>query len=176
MAIDSARAHLARFGLNSRIRELGRSSATVTLAAQALGTNPERIAKSLAFLVGTVPTVMVAAGDAKVANTLFRQRFGVKPRMIGAGDIERLVGHAAGGVCPFGVEPNVVVHLDESLRRFATVFPAAGSPNSAVELSIEELERSSGSLGWVQVCRIPSEATQQEAAEATGAAPGSGAT
>ncbi|PID54326.1 MAG: EBSC protein [Micrococcales bacterium] len=155
MSIERARAHLARFGLADSIIETEHSSATVELAAAAVGTQPERIAKSLSFLVDGSPVLVVTAGDARVDNHKFRQRFAVKPRMIPAEDVQSLVGHAVGGVCPFGVEPGVQVYLDESLRRFETVFPACGNDRSAVELPVPALQAASGSVGWVDVCRIP---------------------
>lgn len=155
MAIERARAHLERVGLGDRLRVLEASSATVLEAAAALGTQPERIAKTLSFLVEDAPVLVVAAGDARVSNALFREIFGTKPRMISADRVEPLVGHDIGGVCPFGVRDGVSVHLDESLRRFDTVFPAGGDGNSAVELTIEQLELASGYSSWVRVCTIP---------------------
>lgn len=159
MSIDRARAHLARHGLADRIVEPEESSATVELAARALGTQPERIAKTLSFLVDGSPVLVVAAGDARVDNKAFKAQFGVKARMIRGDDVEALVGHAPGGVCPFGVEPGVRVYLDESLRRFETVFPATGSSNSAIELGLPELERAAEPLGWVAVTSVPGAAT-----------------
>lgn len=155
MAIDRARAHLAHFGWDDRIIETEASSATVELAARAVGTEPRRIAKSLSFLVEGAPVLVVCAGDAKVDNRAFKDVFGTKAKMIPAADVEALVGHGVGGVCPFGVEPGVRVHLDASLRRFDTVFPAAGSANSAIELSLAELEQASGAVGWVDVTSVP---------------------
>ena len=155
MAIERARTHLAEFGWADRIIETKESSATVELAAQAVGAEPRRIAKSLSFLVDGTPVLVVCAGDAKVDNRLFKDAFGTKARMIPGADVEALIGHGVGGVCPFGVEPGVRVHLDGSLRRFDTVFPAAGSANSAIELSLAELEQASGAVGWVEVTTIP---------------------
>lgn len=154
MAIERARAHLAGFGLDDRIQEFDRSSATVALAAQALGTAPQRIAKSLAFLVDARPVLVVAAGDARIDNRAFRERFGVRARMIPGDRVEEMIGHGVGGVCPFGVNDGVQIHLDESLRRFPTVFPACGSANSAAELSIAELEQVTGDVGWVAVTTL----------------------
>lgn len=151
MVIERARAHLARFSLEGRIIETTESSATVELAARAVGTEPERIAKTLSYLVDDAPVLIVVAGDARVSNRAFKEAFGTKARMIPADRVEQLVGHGVGGVCPFGVEVGVRVFLDASLRRFETVFPAAGSANSAVELTIRELELSSGAEGWVAV-------------------------
>lgn len=153
MSIEHARTHLARFGLDASILEPEMSSATVELAAKALGTQPERIAKSLSLMVDEAPVLVVTAGDARLDNQRFKAEFGVKPRMIAADQVEELVGHAVGGVCPFGVSDGVTVYLDESLRRFDTVFPACGSPNSAIELALSELESTSGYEKWVDVTR-----------------------
>lgn len=155
---STARAHLARHGLAGRIVEPEESSATVELAAQALGTRPERIAKTLSFLVGDVPVLVVAAGDARVDNRAFKREFGVKATMIRAEEVEARVGHAVGGVCPFGVEPGVRAFLDTSLRRFDTVFPATGSSNSAIELTLPELEMAAEPVGWVCVTTVPDDA------------------
>lgn len=155
MAIERARAHLAKFGLDDQIRELGTSIATVPLAAAALGTEPQRIAKTLSFLVDDAPLLVVTAGDAKVANAPFKARFGVKARMIPGDRVEELIGHAVGGVCPFGVNAGVPIYLDESLRRFTTVFPACGSDTSAIELTIEQLAHVCGDAPWVSVCTTP---------------------
>lgn len=159
MSIEKAREYLGRFGMEGRVLEFAQSSATVELAAQAAGTAPERIAKTLSFLVGDTPVLIVCAGDARIDNQKFKARFATKAKMIAFEDVERLVGHAVGGVCPFGVNEGARVHLDESLRRFDTVFPAAGSANSAIELAIPELEMlcmpscpDEGAL-WVDVCK-----------------------
>lgn len=151
MSIERARTHLAQFGLADKIREFDVSSATVELAAAAVGVEPARIAKTLSFMVGETPTLVLFAGDARVNNQAFKATFHTKAKMLSADQASELVGHAVGGVCPFGVNPGVEVFLDESLRRFDTVWPAAGSSNSAVELSCEELERVSGASGWVDV-------------------------
>lgn len=153
MAIDRVRAYLRTFGAEERILEFPVSSATVALAAQALGCEEARIAKTLSFAQGEGCILVVAAGDAKVDNAKFKARFAMKAKMLSPDDAERLVGHAVGGVCPFGVNAGVPVYLDESLRRFATVFPACGSANSAIELSLSELERYSAAKGWVDVCK-----------------------
>lgn len=156
MSLERARAHLARFGLDQRIIETAQSSATVELAAQAVGTQPERIAKSLSFLLAPdQPILVVAAGDARTDNRLFKDTFSSKPRMTPGDRLEELIGHAVGGVCPFGINPGVPVYLDESLHRFSTVFPACGNANSAIELSIAELEQVSGFERWVSVTRTP---------------------
>ena len=155
MAIERARAHLESVGLADRIIETSESSHTVELAAAALGIGSERIAKTLAFLVDGRPLLVVAAGYARVYNKGFKDQFGVKARMIPGEDVERLVGHAPGGTCPFGVEPDVEVWLDSSLKRFDEVYPAAGNAASGVRLSLDELERASGSRGWVTVTKLP---------------------
>lgn len=153
MAIDRVRAYLRTFGAEERILEFPVSSATVALAAQALGCEEARIAKTLSFAQGEGCILVVAAGDAKVDNAKFKARFAMKAKMLSPDDAQRLVGHAVGGVCPFGVNAGVPVYLDESLRRFETVFPACGSANSAIELTLDELERFSGAESWVDVCK-----------------------
>ena len=155
MSYEKAYAHLAAFGLEDRIKLFEVSSATVLLAAEAVGTTPERIAKSISLLQGENAVLVIAAGDAKIDNRKYKDTFHTKARLIGFDDVERLVGHAPGGVCPFGVNEGVKVYLDESLKRFDIVYPAAGTSQSAVELTVEELERASCSLGWVDVCSIP---------------------
>lgn len=151
MSIEKVRAYFATLGIADRIQEFDQSSATVELAAKAVGVQPARIAKTLSFDVKGVPTLIVFAGDARMDNRRFKDRFHTKAKMLSHDDAARLVGHAVGGVCPFAVNEGVEVYLDESLRRFTTVFPAAGSSNSAIELTIPELERYSKSLGWVDV-------------------------
>ena len=153
MAIEKVKAYFAAFGMADRIREFDVSSATVELAAQALGCEPCRIAKTLSFLVGGQPILIVAAGDAKIDNPRYKAQFGTKAKMLTPEEAETMIGHAVGGVCPFGVNEGVKVYLDESLKRFSTVFPACGSSNSAIELTIAELEKYSGFLSWVDVCK-----------------------
>jgi len=153
MSIEKARAHLKKHGLEDRIIELNESSATVALAAQALGCEPAHIAKSLSFEDGDGAVLILAAGDARIDNPKFKQRFGMKARMLSADRVEQLIGHAVGGVCPFGVNPGVPVYLDESLRAFDIVYPAAGNSASGVRLTVEELERASECSGWVDVCK-----------------------
>ena len=153
MSIERARAHLKKHGLEERIQEFTVSSATVALAAEALGCEPARIAKSLSFESGEGAILVIAAGDARIDNAKFKHRFGMKARMLPADKVEPLIGHGVGGVCPFGVNEGVSVYLDESLKRFETVYPAAGTPASAVYLTIEELERASECDGWVDVCK-----------------------
>lgn len=153
MAIEKVRKFFSRFGIEHRIQEFDVSSATVELAAKALGCDPARIAKSISFLVDNKAVLIVAAGDAKIDNPKFKERFKTKAKMIPAADVESYIGHAVGGVCPFGINQGVEVYLDVSLKRFETVFPACGSSNSAIELTTEELERYSNSLDWVDVCK-----------------------
>lgn len=155
MSMDTAREQLARHHLSDRILTFSESSATVALAAHALGCAPERIAKTLSFADGEGALLVLCAGDARVDNAKFRQRFGFKPRMLDAARVEPLIGHAVGGVCPFGVRAGVPVYLDASLRRFDIVYPAAGTAASAVRLSIPELEEASEAQGWVDVCKLP---------------------
>lgn len=153
MSLEKARAHLSRFEADSRIRELSQSSATVELAAQALGCEGKRIAKTLSLWLKDKPILIVTAGDAKIDNAKYKHFFGAKAKMIAPDEVEAAVGHAPGGVCPFGVNADVAVYLDISLKRFETVFPACGSHNSAIECSIEELEKFSCSNRWVDVCK-----------------------
>lgn len=153
MAIEKVRAYFAQNGLAGRIREFDVSSATVELAAQALKCEPCRIAKTLSFLMDGGAILIVAAGDAKIDNPKYKAQFGTKAKMLTADEVDTLVGHAVGGVCPFAVNEGVTVYLDVSLRRFETVFPACGSSNSAIELTIPELEQHSGFTAWVDVCK-----------------------
>ena len=153
MAIEKVKAFFRQAGLESRVQELSVSSATVDLAAQALGCAPCRIAKSLSFLVDGGPILVVAAGDARVDNAKFKARFQTKAKMLSPEDTEALVGHAVGGVCPFAVNEGVKFYLDASLKRFDTVFPACGSSNSAIELTLPELEKYSACVAWVDVCK-----------------------
>lgn len=153
MSIEKVRAYFKQYGMEGRVLEFPVSSATVELAAQALGCEPGRIAKTLSFLVGDRAVLIVAAGDAKVDNHKYKAQFGVKAKMLSADEVTELVGHAVGGVCPFAVNEGVTVYLDESLKRFDTVYPACGSSNSAIELTIPELEQYSGFAGWIDVCK-----------------------
>lgn len=153
MAIEKVRAYFAALGMEERVMEFNVSSATVELAAQALGCEPCRIAKSLSFAVGDGAILVVAAGDAKVDNPRYKAQFGVKAKMLTPDEALALIGHAVGGVCPFAVNEGVKIYLDESLKRFDTVYPACGSSNSAIELTIPELEKYSCAEGWVDVCK-----------------------
>ncbi len=154
MAIEKVREYFKKFGIEDRIREFDVSSATVELAAKALGCEPCRIAKTLSFDVQGGAVLVVCAGDAKISNPKFKAQFQTKAKMLAYDEVERLVGHAVGGVCPFAVNDGVQVYLDRSLERFDTVFPACGSANSAVELTIDELERYSSFAAWVDVCQV----------------------
>ncbi len=153
MSIERARRHLASYGLEEKIRELPLSSATVELAAQAVGVEKERIAKTLSFWVGQQPILIVTAGDAKIDNARYKAKFQTKAKMLAHDEVEAVIGHEVGGVCPFGVREGIRVYLDISLKRFATVFPACGSHNSAIELNLEQLERCSQAKEWVNVCK-----------------------
>lgn len=154
MSIEKVRAYFKPFGIEGRIREFEVSSATVELAAAALGVEGARIAKSLSFKVEDKPVIIVAAGDAKVDNGKYKAHFHTKAKMLTHEEAHSLIGHDVGGVCPFALPEDVKVYLDVSLRRFETVFPAAGSSNSAIELTCEELERySSNFVEWVDVCK-----------------------
>ena len=155
MSLESVKTYLLAFGAADRVLVFDSSSATVALAAAAIGTQPERIAKSLSFLGDGGCILVVAAGDARVDNRKFKDRFHRKATMLTAEQVPALTGHPVGGVCPFALPETAQVWLDESLRRFETVYPAAGTPNSAIELTLPELERFSGALGWVDVCKDP---------------------
>lgn len=153
MAIDKAREHLKKYGLEDRVKEFDVSSATVELAAKAVGVEPCRIAKTLSFMTKEGPILIVAAGDARIDNKKYKDQFHVKAKMLTPEEVIELVGHAVGGVCPFGIKEGVFVYLDESLKRFETVFPACGSSNSAIELTISELEQCSGYVAWVNISK-----------------------
>ena len=153
MAFDAAKEYLEKIGLGDRVKEFDVSSATVELAAQAVGCEPAHIAKTLSFLLGDEGILIVAAGDAKVDNHKYKETFHTKAKMLTPEQVTELVGHQVGGVCPFGVKEGVEVYLDESLKRFPVVYPACGSANSAVKLTVPELESCSGYLSWVDVCK-----------------------
>ena len=154
MAIERVKEYFRQYSMENRIIELNESSATVELAAQALGCEPARIAKSLSFMVDGKAILVISAGDVKVDNAKYKAEFGAKAKMLTAQEVETMVGHAVGGVCPFGINEGVTVYLDESLKRFHTVFPACGSGNSAIELTIPEMEQYSGYDKWVDVCKL----------------------
>jgi len=153
MSIEKVRAYFRSQGMEERILEFDVSSATVELAAQALHCEPCRIAKSLSFRVGEKAVLVVAAGDARIDNPKFKAYFGVKAKMLAHEEAESMIGHAVGGVCPFAVNEDVQVYLDVSMKRFDTIFPACGSSNSAIEMTMEELEKHSGSIEWIDVCK-----------------------
>ena len=153
MAIEKVKEYFADLGIADRVQEFDVSSATVELAAQALNCEPCRIAKTLSFMVDGHAILIVAAGDAKVDNSKYKAQFAAKAKMLTPDEVETLIGHSIGGVCPFGINDGVAVYLDNSLKRFETVFPACGSSNSAIELSIEELEKYSGYTSWIDVCK-----------------------
>ncbi len=153
MSIEIVRRYFSSYGMEERILEFPVSSATVELAAQAVGCIPARIAKTLSFKVGEAPILIVAAGDAKIDNRKYKDKFGKKAVMLSQEEVADKIGHAVGGVCPFGIPDTVSVYLDESMKRFETVFPAAGSSNSAIELNMEELMRYSRAKEWIDVCK-----------------------
>ncbi|MGF0018823.1 YbaK/EbsC family protein [Sporofaciens sp. SGI.106] len=153
MAFEEAFAYLKNQGYGERVRVFEVSSATVELAAVAVGTEPARIAKSLSFMVDEQPIIIICAGDTKINNSKYKGVFHKKARMLTADEVRSLIGHEVGGVCPFGIKDGVDVYLDESLKRFEKVYPACGSAKSAVELTPEELEQLSGSKAWIDVCK-----------------------
>ena len=157
MALEEAKAYLVDKGYGNRIQIFDVSSATVELAALAVGTEPARIAKSLTFMVEDQPIMIIAAGDAKVNNGKYKGYFHKKAKMLTREEVNALIGHDVGGVCPFGIKDGVDVYLDVSLKRFDKVYPACGSANSAVELTPDELYRLSGCKEWIDVCKIPEE-------------------
>lgn len=154
MSIEKGKLHLKQFNLDNKVLEFNVSSATVKEAAVAVNCSEGEIAKTLSFLVGDKPILIVVAGDAKIDNSKYKMEFQTKAKMIPFEDVESLIGHAVGGVCPFGINENVTIYLDESLKRFDIVYPACGSSNSAVKLTIEELEKASNYEKWVDVCKI----------------------
>ncbi len=154
MAIDKVKKYFSNFGMENHILEFEVSSATVELAAKALNCEPCRIAKTLSFHVGEKVVLVVTAGDTKIDNSKYKGFFKAKAKMLSFEEAEPLIGHAVGGVCPFAVNESVEVYLDESMKRFETVFPACGSSNSAIELTMDELEKYSGFIQWVDVCKI----------------------
>ena len=158
MSIEKVKEYLKQFGKENDIKEMGESTATVPLAAQALGVIEARIAKSLSLKKDDNAIIIVVAGDAKIDNRKYKDKFGVKAKMLKFDEALEFTGHAVGGVCPFALPEDVKVYLDDSMKRFDTVFPACGSANSAIELTMEELERyASNFSGWVDVCKLPQE-------------------
>lgn len=157
MSIEKVREYFSAYGIENKIMEFDVSSATVELAAIAVGVEGARIAKTLSFLVKDEPILIVVAGDGRVDNKKYKASFSAKAKMLSHDQAAEMIGHAVGGVCPFAVNDGVKVYLDESLRRFETVFPACGSSNSAIELTIPELEKYSNFVQWVDVCSLPAE-------------------
>ena len=155
MSIAEGRAYFRALGLEERVQEFSVSSATVDLAAAALGVEGARIAKTLSFKTSEGCMLILAAGDARIDNRKFKEKFHFKAKMLSAEEVLSLVGHPVGGVCPFGINPNIPVYLDVSLQRFVTVFPAVGSGNSAIELNLQELYQYSNALEWIDVCKLP---------------------
>lgn len=156
MSFDSAKKWIIEKGYEDRIKVFDVSSATVELAAIAVGTQAARIAKSLTFKVNEEPIMILCAGDAKIANSKYKSFFKAKAKMLNRDEVIEFIGHDVGGVCPFGINPGVKVYLDESLKRFDIVYPACGSANSAVELTIDELEKASEFVEWIDVCNVES--------------------
>ena len=154
MAIEKVREYFKELGIEERIQEFDISSATVELAAKAVNCEESRIAKTLSFHVGDKVVLVVTAGDVKIDNSKYKAQFGTKAKMLSFDEAETLIGHAVGGVCPFAVNEGVETYLDVSLKRFDTVFPACGSSNSAIELSMDELEKYSKYISWIDVCKM----------------------
>lgn len=153
MSVENVKAYFKKYGIEEKIQEFEVSSATVELAAAALSCEPARIAKTLSFKVEDHAVLVVAAGDTRIDNKKYKAQFAAKAKMLSPDEVQTMVGHAVGGVCPFAVKEDVKVYLDVSLKRFETVFPACGSSNSAIELTIPEMEEYSGYLEWVDVCK-----------------------
>lgn len=153
MSLLKAKEYLQKHGLENRIMEFDVSSATVSEAARVINCKEEEIAKTLSFIVDDKPILIVVAGDCKIDNSKFKAEFQTKAKMIPFDNVEELIGHAVGGVCPFGINENVDVYLDNSLKRFKIVYPACGSSNSAVKLTLDELKKISNYKKWVDVCK-----------------------
>jgi len=154
MSLEKAKNYLSKFGMADRVVEFTSSSATVAEAAIAAGCTEGEIAKTLSFIVDDKPILIVVAGDVKIDNSKYKGYFHTKAKMIAFEDVEKLIGHAVGGVCPFGIEDGVTVYLDVSLKRFDMVYPACGSSNSAIKLTVEELEKTSAYIEWIDVCKL----------------------
>lgn len=153
MSFTKAKEYLQKYGLENRIMEFDVSSATVEKAAKAINCKEAEIAKTLSFIVDEKPILITVAGDSKIDNAKFKAEFHVKAKMIPFDDVEEMIGHAAGGVCPFGVNEGVDVYLDDSLKKLSIIYPACGSSNSAVKLTLEELEKASNCKKWIDVCK-----------------------
>ena len=154
MAIDKVKEYFKKFGRENDVLEFNESSATVHDAALAIGCDEAHIAKTMSYLMGDNPILIVLAGDTKVDNSKYKQKFGCKAKMIPADMLESIIGHAMGGVCPFAINEGIIVYLDESLKRFEYVYPACGSGNSAIKLTIPELEKYSNYKEWVDVGKL----------------------
>lgn len=155
--VEIVRRYLSKYNLENNILVTDKDSSTVASAAQAFDTEEKRIAKSMSFWINDVPTLIVCAGDTKIDNSKYKSVFGTKAKMIEAEKVLEVIGHPVGGVCPFATKEGVEIYLDESLKRFATVFPACGSANSAIEISIKELEEATDYIKWVDVCKMREE-------------------
>ncbi len=153
MSYDKAKECLRKYNLEDRIIEFPISTATVKLAAEALGVSDGEIAKSMAFYINEDAIIVVSAGDKKIDNSKYKQYFKVKAKMVPFEEVESVIGHKAGGVCPFGINENVKVYLDESLKKYCYVYPACGTANTAVKLNIEDLEKASNYTSWIDVCK-----------------------
>ena len=165
MSIEAGRAYFRQFGMEDRVQEFTVSSATVDLAAKALGVEGARIAKTLSFKTADGCMLILAAGDARIDNHKFKEKFHMKAKMLSADEVLELVGHPVGGVCPFGCKEGIPVYLDVSLQRFETVFPAVGSPSSAIELNLDELYKYSNALEWIDVCKLPARPRREPGAK-----------
>ena len=157
MAIEKVREYFRQFGMEERVTELSESSATVDLAAKAVGVEGARISKTLSFKTAEGCMLILMAGDARIDNKKFKAKFGMKAKMLTAEEVDTMIGHSIGGVCPFGIDPSIPVYLDNSMKRFETVFPAAGSSNSMIELNLDELYKYSNALEWIDVTKLPEE-------------------
>lgn len=153
MSLIKAKEYLKKYGLENKVMEFPVSSATVVEAAKAINCKEEEIVKTLSFIVDDTTILIAVAGDSKIDNRKFKEEFNTKAKMIPFESVEELIGHAVGGVCPFGVNENVEVYLDKSLKRFEIVYPASGSSNSAVKLTLNELEQASNYKKWIDVCK-----------------------
>ncbi|MDR1495633.1 MAG: YbaK/EbsC family protein [Clostridiales Family XIII bacterium] len=153
MSLESVRDYLKKWGIEDRILEFPTSSATVEEAARAIGCREKEIAKTMSFKIGDAAMLIVMAGDAKIDNSKYKARYSTKAKMLKGEEVEQITGHPAGGVCPFGISEDVAIYLDKSLKRFEKVYPACGSKNSAIELSLNELEKCSNYKEWIDVCK-----------------------
>ena len=153
MPFEKAKEYLAKYNLDNNIIVFKESCATVAEAAQTIGCKEEEIAKSISFLIDEKPILIMASGTSKIDNSKYKQEFSTKAKMIPFADVENYIGHAAGGVCPFGIKEDVTVYLDESLKSFETIYPACGDSNSVVKLTLEDLEKTSNFKKWVDVCK-----------------------